>query len=150
VISLPANLFYGTSIPVAVLLLQKGSRKPRRAIYRREQRLLDQAHRSYLRAEDITESLKLLEPLKVSLDSPIAPSLEKSLGKTSNLNVARYVSPCTVPKSSIDELRGEIKALEEDLAVSGASSVPAFKSWGTKASGSCHLPARHRDIAWLR
>jgi type I restriction enzyme M protein len=116
-ISLPANLFYGTSIPVAVLLLQKG-REDRDILF------IDASNgystkrtRSYLRAEDITRIADAARVFESIPGFAYRAKLGEVSGQNFNLSVARYVSPCLAPKSSIEELRSEITTLERELAI---------------------------------
>lgn len=116
VIGLPVNLFFGTGIPAAILLFEKG-RKKKDVVFIDASRDFDQNKRqNRLRAEDIEKIVKACRSRKeVEKFCHVAPFAELEQNEF-NLNIPRYVDTFEPEKEvDITAVQKDIDRLEKEL-----------------------------------
>ncbi|RCJ38143.1 type I restriction-modification system subunit M [Nostoc punctiforme NIES-2108] len=92
VIGLPANIFYGTSIPTCILVLKKCRESPEDVLFIDASAYFEKAkNQNYLRDEDVEKIISTyrqrIEEEKYSYRAPLAEIAENDF----NLNIPRYV-----------------------------------------------------------
>ncbi|MFN6485403.1 MULTISPECIES: type I restriction-modification system subunit M [unclassified Nostoc] len=92
VIGLPANIFYGTSIPTCILVLKKCRESPEDVLFIDASAYFEKAkNQNYLRDEDVEKIISTyrqrIEEEKYSYRAPLAEIAENNF----NLNIPRYV-----------------------------------------------------------
>jgi len=117
VIGLPANIFYGTSIPTCILVLKKNREHKKDILF-----IDSSAHfekiktQNYLRKKDIK---KILETVKdrISLDKYSYVALLDEVAENDyNLNIPRYVDTFEEEEPvDLNVVSAELKALEKDI-----------------------------------
>jgi type I restriction enzyme M protein len=116
VIGLPANLFFGTGIPAALLLFHKG-RTTNDVLFVDASKEFDAGKRqSKLRAEDITKIVATVRAAKSVEKYAFRATVQEIIVNAFNLNISRYVD--TFHQDQDVDLRGmqvEIDTLEEQL-----------------------------------
>ena len=126
VIGLPANLFFGTGIPAAIVIFNKARKPWSEALTDREKHVLfidasrefqDDKNQNRLRAQDIDKIIKVFGAFQ-AVDKYAHPAkLEEIAGNGFNLNIPRYVDTFEPePKIDIRAVRKEIADLETELA----------------------------------
>jgi type I restriction enzyme M protein len=126
VIGLPANLFFGTGIPAAIVLFNK-ARKPwgKARSYRDKHLLFIDASREFedgknqnrLRPQDIDKVVTTYEAFKPVDKYAYAATLDEIQENDFNLNIPRYVDTFEPePEVDIPAVRNEIATLEGELA----------------------------------
>jgi type I restriction enzyme M protein len=134
VIGLPANIFYGTSIPTCILVLKKDRNKD--AERSRSILFIDSSQhfekvktQNMLRAEDIDKIINtyknysegLLSEVEVEKYSHVAP-LSEVIENDYNLNIPRYVD--TFEEEApvhLDVVSKELKALDKEMKTTDAT-----------------------------
>lgn len=126
VIGLPAQLFYGTGIPAAILIFNKGRKSWEQAKSVRDKHVLfidasrefeDGKKQNRLRDEDIQKIVSTFQEFKeVEKYSHLAPLSEIQEAEF-NLNIPRYVDTFEEEEDiDIAEVQKEIRAIEAELA----------------------------------
>jgi len=120
VIGLPANLFYGTGIPAAILIFDRG-----RTASRRKDVLFIDASREFsqekrqnrLREEDLTKVVKTYSAFKTVEKYAYRAKLQEIEENDYNLNIPRYVDTFEAEEEiDIDAVQEEIDGIEAELA----------------------------------
>ncbi len=118
VIGLPANIFYGTSIPTCILVFKKCREHPEDILFMDASTCFEKAkNQNYLRPEDITKIVGMYQRRGIeerfSHRAPLAEVAENDY----NLNIPRYVDTFE-PEEPIDlaEVAAELKANAESMA----------------------------------
>ena len=118
VIGLPANIFYGTSIPTCILVFKKCREHPEDILFMDASTCFEKAkNQNYLRPEDITKIVGMYQRRGIeerfSHRAPLAEVAENDY----NLNIPRYVDTFE-PEEPIDlaEVSAELKANAEGMA----------------------------------
>jgi len=125
VIGLPANIFYGTSIPTCVLVFKKCREHPNDILFIDASANFEKAkNQNFLRDEDVEKIVKTyrdrLQEEKYSYCAPLAEVAENDF----NLNIPRYVDTFE-EEEEIDlgaialELRSMDRAIEENDRIIG-------------------------------
>jgi type I restriction enzyme M protein len=94
VIGLPSNLFYGTGIPAAILVLNraKSAGRQRKVLFIEASREFKEGSaQNYLRAEDVTKIAKAFHSFKDVPKYARAVGVEEIAKNDFNLNISRYV-----------------------------------------------------------
>jgi len=117
VIGLPPNLFYGVSIPVAVLVFKKG-RKTKDLLFIDASREFNKDKtQNRLRPEDIEKIAKTCKEYKTNDKYSYRATLEKIKENEFNLNIPRYVDIFEEEEAvDIAKAQKEIESLEKELA----------------------------------
>jgi len=121
VIGLPANIFYGTSIPTCILLLKKNRKHSDNILFIDASQNYGKAtNQNYLRDEDLEAILEAVEHRELKDKfSYVAPVLERNAGESEesleendfNLNIPRYVD--TYEEEIVEDLRVTSKKLKD-------------------------------------
>lgn len=134
VIGLPANLFFGTGIPAALLLFDR-SRAPKgkgEILFIDASRDFEQAtNQNKLREEDIEKIVSTYRERKVVEKYSALASFGEIKENEFNLNIPRYVDTFE-PEPDIDiaEVQKEIDQLEEELAETRRQMAVYLKELG--------------------
>ena len=118
VIGLPANIFYGTSIPTCVLVFKKCREQPEDVLFIDASAYFEKAkNQNYLRDGDVDKIIltyrRRLEEDKYSYRAPLAEIAENDF----NLNIPRYVDTFEEEEPiDLDAVVQEIRAVDEEMA----------------------------------
>lgn len=127
VIGLPANLFYGTGIPAAILIFNKGKGKNKNVLFiDASQRFESGKNQNKLRPKDIEDIVNTytkftvgkLKPGVVEEKFSYVATPEELLENDYNLNIPRYVDTFEEEEEvDIFKVQKEIDKLEDELKV---------------------------------
>lgn len=117
VIGLPANIFYGTGIPAALLIINKSKpaeRKKKVLFIDASKGFIKDGNKNRLRKEDIEKITKTFDEFKDVDKYARVVSLDEIEENDYNLNISRYVDT-TEPEPEVDipNVINEIKELKE-------------------------------------
>jgi len=117
VIGLPGNLFYGTGIPTAVLLFNRGKESPDVLFIDASREFEDGTNQNRLRPQDIDKIVETFRSFDTVERYSYRAALEELTENDFNLNIPRYVDTFE-PENEIDvsALQGEIRQVEAQLA----------------------------------
>jgi len=117
VIGLPANLFFGTGIPAAILLFRKGRKNTDVTFIDASREFEDGKNQNRLRPEDIDKIVAAFRAGKTVEKYAYRATAEEIRENEYNLNIARYVDTFE-DEGNIDlrSVQAEIRNLETDLA----------------------------------
>lgn len=125
VIGLPANLFFGTGIPAAILVFNKGKEKNRNVLFIDASQQYESAkNQNILRKEDIEHIVETyqkfntgqLQPGIVEEKFSYVATPEELAENDFNLNIPRYVDTFEEePEVDIAKVQNEIETLEKEL-----------------------------------
>ena len=126
VIGLPANLFFGTGIPAAIVVFNKARKPWNKARSDREKHILfidasreyeDIKNQNRFRDQDIDKIVKTFDAFKQVKKYAYPAALAEIEENEFNLNIPRYVDTFEPePEVDIPTVRKEIKTLEGELA----------------------------------
>lgn len=118
VIGLPANIFYGTSIPTCILVFKKCREQPEDVLFIDASAYFEKAkNQNYLRDRDVDKIIltyrQRLEEDKYSYRAPLAEIAENDF----NLNIPRYVDTFEEEEPiDLDAVVQEIRAIDKEMA----------------------------------
>jgi len=117
VIGLPANLFYGTGIPAAILIFNKGKKTKDVLFIDASREYEDCKNQNRLRPQDIAKIVATFKAFK-SVDKYAHRATLKEIQEAEfNLNIPRYVDTFEEEEEiDIAAVQKEIDGLEKDLA----------------------------------
>jgi type I restriction enzyme M protein len=119
VIGLPANIFYGTSIPTCILVLKKQRTSDDVLFVDASAHCGKATNQSYLREEDlerILEAVEKREPEKADKFAYVATRKEIAEENDYNLNIPRYVDTFEEEKLvELSEISNQLKSLEGEI-----------------------------------
>lgn len=117
VVGLPANLFYGTTIPAAILIFKR-NRKTHDVLFIDAGREYEQEkNQNRLRLQDIKKIVETYKRYATVDKYAYRATLEEIAENDFNLNIPRYVDTFEEePEVDITTVRTEIARLEEELA----------------------------------
>ena len=117
VIGLPANLFFGTGIPAAILIFNRGKKTTDVLFIDASREYEDDKNQSKLRPQDIEKIVGAYKKFKTSRNTPIERRRQRSRENDFNLNIPRYVDTFE-EEEEVDILatQKEIERLEAELA----------------------------------
>ncbi|MBO0799742.1 MAG: N-6 DNA methylase, partial [Blastocatellia bacterium] len=117
VIGLPANLFYGTTIPTALLLFNRGKKTTDILFIDASREYEDAKNQSRLRERDLEKIVKVYKQFETVEKYAYRATLEEVGGNDFNLNIPRYVNTfAEEERKDIGTLEKEIDKLETELA----------------------------------
>jgi len=126
VIGLPAQLFYGTGIPAAILLFNKGRKSWEQAQSERDRHILlidasreyeDGKKQNHLREQDIDKIVSTFREFKEVEKYSHLAGLEEIEEADFNLNISRYVDTFEEEEDiDIEAVQKEITQIEAELA----------------------------------
>jgi len=128
VIGLPANIFFGTSIPTCILVFKKCREQPDNISFIDASRHFEKVKtQNYLRDEDVDRIIDAYTK-RINIDKySYVASLEKVRENDYNLNIPRYVDTFEEEEPiDINGIADELKTLETEI-----------KSTDDKISGFC-------------
>ncbi len=133
VIGLPTNLFFGTGIPAALLIFERGRATTDVLFIDASRDFGDKQKQNRLREEDIDKIERTFRAFAgVEKYAHRAPFAEIE-GNDFNLNISRYVDTSEAPKThDLKALQDEIEDLEEKLAQSRVQMDGFLKELGLK------------------
>ncbi|OCH21919.1 type I restriction-modification system subunit M [Aliivibrio logei] len=119
VIGLPANIFYGTSIPTCILVLKKCRENPDNIIFidaSNKDNVGKAKNQNYLRQQDIEKIVSTYRERKEDEKYSYIASLSEVIENGYNLNIPRYVD--TFEEKAVVDLAAitaELKLLDKDM-----------------------------------
>jgi type I restriction enzyme M protein len=117
VIGLPANLFFGTGIPAAILIFHKGKKTSDVLFIDASREFGDEKKQTRLRAEDIEKIVLAVDTFESVPKYAHRSKQEEIKANDFNLNLPRYVDSTEIEKEiDIVGLQVEIDELELELA----------------------------------
>jgi type I restriction enzyme M protein len=118
VIGLPANVFYGTSIPTCILAFKKCRENPDNILFIDASQFYEKATNQYLlREQDIDKIISTYRNRTEELKYSKLATLKEVADNDYNLNIPRYVDTFEVAESiDINLIAQEIKALDSKMA----------------------------------
>ena len=119
VIGLPANIFYGTSIPTCILVFKKCREDSDDVLFIDSSKHFEKKkNQNYLRNEDIEKLVTTYKQRIQENKYSYKASLEEIKENDYNLNIPRYVDTFEEEEEiDLDEVSFELKALELDMKV---------------------------------
>ena len=117
VIGLPANIFYGTSIPTCILVLKKCRESPEDVLFIDASAYFEKAkNQNYLRDEDVEKIVSTYrqrsQEEKYSYRAPLTEIAEKDF----NLNIPRYVDTFEEEEEiDLDAVAREIREIDREM-----------------------------------
>ncbi len=131
VIGLPPNLFFGTTIPAAILLFNKGKKTKDVLFIDASREFLDGKNQNYLRPQDIEKIVKTYKRFKTVEKYAYRTAFEEIQANEFNLNIPRYVDTFEEEEEiDIDEVQKEIEGLEAELATTRNEMRKSLKELG--------------------
>jgi type I restriction enzyme M protein len=114
VIGLPANIFYGTSIPTCILVFKKCRENPENILFIDASQHFEKAKtQNYLRDADIEKIIDTFRERTTEDKYSHAATLAEVKENDYNLNIPRYVDTFEAEDGiDLDLIAGELKALE--------------------------------------
>jgi type I restriction enzyme M protein len=119
VIGLPANIFYGTSIPTCILVFKKCREDDSHVLFIDASNDFEKAkNQNYLRACDIEKIIDTYRNRTVTHKYSSLVSIKQIAENDYNLNIPRYVDTFEAETHiDLDNIVSEIKAFKQDYAV---------------------------------
>jgi type I restriction enzyme M protein len=117
VIGLPVNIFYGTSIPTAILVFKKCRENPESILFIDASQHYEKAKtQNYLRDKDIEKIINAFRNRTPEDKYSYLASLAEVKENDYNLNISRYVDTFEVEDGiDLDLIAGELKTLEAEI-----------------------------------
>ncbi|OWK37399.1 type I restriction-modification system subunit M [Fimbriiglobus ruber] len=133
VIGLPANLFFGTGIPAAILIFKKGKKTTDVLFIDASREYADEKKQTRLRPEDIAKIVATYQKFKSVPKYAHRAKRSEIEENEFNLNIPRYVDT-SEPEEVIDvvKLQAEIDGLESQLAQTRAEMQKYLAELGVK------------------
>jgi len=135
VIGLPANLFYGTSIPACILVFQKCRQNPDDILFIDSSQQFEKGkNQNKLRSEDIDKIIETYEKRKTIDKYSYVASLKEVEENDYNLNIPRYVDTFEeeVP-INLTEVTDKIKKIDHDMLETDKKITRFCKELGIKS-----------------
>ena len=118
VIGLPSNLFFGTSIPAALLIFHKNKKKKNILFIDASREFEEGKNQNKLRSEDIKKIIAVYKKRKSVDKYAYLASLKEVQENGYNLNIPRYVDTFEEEEEiNIKVVQKEIEGLEKDLVL---------------------------------
>lgn len=128
VIGLPANIFYGTSIPTCILVLQKRRANADNILFIDSSQHFEKAtNQNYLRSEDLEKIVNVYRAREVVEKYSYVASLDEVKENDYNLNIPRYVDTFE------EEEPVDLQAVSHELQQLGKE----MKKTDTEVAGFC-------------
>lgn len=118
VIGLPANIFYGTSIPTCILVFKKCRENPDNILFIDASQYFEKVKtQNILRDEDVDRIIETFRTRQTIEKYSYVASLDEVLKNDFNLNIPRYVDTFEAEEEiDINSIADEIKALESSMS----------------------------------
>jgi type I restriction enzyme M protein len=135
VIGLPANLFFGTGIPAAILIFHKGKKTTDVLFIDASREFADDKKQNRLRSEDIEKIVSTARKFKSVPKYAYRAKRTEIEENEFNLNIPRYVDTSEAEEEiNIAKLQVEIDGLESELAKTRAEMKKYLKELGVAHS----------------
>jgi len=123
VIGLPANIFYGTSIPTAILVFKKGRENPDDILFIDASAHFEKGkNQNYLRESDIDKIVHTYRQRLTEDKYSALATLEQVRANDYNLNIPRYVDTFAEEEAiDLHQIAAQLKALDSDMADTDAA-----------------------------
>ena len=117
VIGLPANVFYGTSIPTCILVMKKQRKDSKNILFIDASQHFEKAkNQNFLRDEDIDKIVNTFRKRKAEDKYSYVASLDEVRENDYNLNIPRYVDTFEEEEPvDLGAVSKELKALDEEM-----------------------------------
>ena len=117
VVGLPANIFYGTSIPTCILVFKKCREDSDNVLFIDASNHFEKAkNQNHLRASDIDKIITTFRDRKIEDKYSYLATLEEIKENDYNLNIPRYVDTFEEEEVvDLDKVSKELKALDIDM-----------------------------------
>ena len=134
VIGLPANLFYGTSIPTCILVLKKCRTSPENVLFIDSSEHFEKSgNQNTLTDEHIDEIITTYKERKTIDKYSYVASLEEIKENEYNLNIPRYVDTFEPePRVDLEEVSSQLQLIEGDLHQTNETIAEFCKELGIK------------------
>ena len=133
VIGLPANLFFGTGIPAAILIFHKGKKTTDVLFIDASRDFADEKKQTRLRADDIEKIVATARKFKSVPKYAHRAKRSEIEENEFNLNIPRYVDTSEAAQEiDIAKLQMEIDGLEVELCKTRRSMVVLLSDLGIK------------------
>lgn len=135
VIGLPANIFYGTSIPTCILVLKKQRENNKDILFIDSSQHFEKAkNQNYLRPEDIEKIVSTFRERKTEDKYSYVAELDEVKENDYNLNIPRYVDTFEEEEPvDLAAVSAELKILENDMQDTDATIAGYCKQLGIEA-----------------
>jgi type I restriction enzyme M protein len=122
VIGLPANIFYGTSIPTAILVFKKCRENPENVLFINASESFERGTQNKLREQDINKIIDTYRQ-RIEFDKfSYLATIEELTTNDFNLNIPRYVNTFEEEeKIDISKLSQQLKNIEAELKIKDAT-----------------------------
>lgn len=135
VIGLPANLFYGTGIPAAILVFKKGRKKKDILFIDANREYEDCKNQSRLRLKDIDKIYETYTKRKTITKYSYVASMDEIKENDYNLNIPRYVDTFEEEEEvDVADVQRDINTLENELVAVRKEMDGYLKELGLKGS----------------
>jgi len=135
VIGLPANLFFGTGIPAAIMIFDKGKDTSDVLFIDASREFLDGKNQNKLRDEDIAKIVKTFGDFETVDKYAYRATFDEIQENDFNLNIPRYVDTFEEEEEvDIPAVMKEIEDIEGELAVTRKEMDKYLKELGYKKS----------------
>ncbi len=116
VIGLPANLFFGTSIPASILVFKKCRTHPEDVLFIDASKYFEKGkNQNHLRPEDIDKIITTYQERKTEDKYSYAAKLAEIAENDYNLNIPRYVDTFEEEEEiDLDEVVAQIRKIDKD------------------------------------
>ncbi|MCB0692207.1 MAG: N-6 DNA methylase, partial [Saprospiraceae bacterium] len=119
VIGLPANIFYGTSIPTCILVLKKNRQPNEKVVFidaSGDDHFIKEGNQNVLRDDDVDLIIDTYRNRKTIDKYSYVASLEEIAENDYNLNIPRYVDTFEEEEPvDLDAVSKELKQLDKEL-----------------------------------
>jgi type I restriction enzyme M protein len=133
VIGLPANLFFGTGIPAAILIFDKGKTTKDVLFIDASREYLDDKNQNRLRDQDIEKIVKTYQRFETEAQYAYRATFDEIKENDFNLNIPRYVDTFEEEEEvDILAVQKEIEQLEAELALTRNEMAGYLKELGFK------------------
>ena len=134
VIGLPANLFFGTGIPTAILLFRRGRKTHDVLFIDASREFLNGKNQNKLRPQDIDKIVRTLRAFKTMEKYAFRATFDEIRENDFNLNIPRYVDTFEEEEEiDIVAVQREIDDLEKQLAATRKEMAKYLKELGFNA-----------------
>ena len=125
VIGLPANLFFGTGIPAAILIFDKGKNTQDVLFIDASREYLDDKNQNRLRDQDIEKIVKTYQRFETEAKYAYRATFDEIKENDFNLNIPRYVDTfeeeeevdILAVQKEIEQLEAELASTRQEMAV---------------------------------
>lgn len=123
VIGLPANIFYGTSIPTSILVFKKCRENPENILFIDASNHFEKMkNQNHLRNEDVDKIIKTYEARETIEKYSYVATMDEIKENDYNLNIPRYVDTFEEEEPiDLETVAKELQSLEKDMASTDAT-----------------------------